>query len=69
MLKLNIQRFRLQRLNILHLNGLQKCLTNFRKSTTLNLRSIANLCLLIIALFTFQPVNCQGKYIFFQSNL
>ena len=62
MLKLDIPRFRINRLQD-GIQSVQRCLTTIHRAIPpLNLRRLANLCLLIIALFTFRPVNCQGNY-------
>jgi len=58
MLKLDIPRFRLDRVQD-GIQSIQRCLMIIR-AVPLNLRKLANLCLLIIALFTLRPVNCQG---------
>ena len=59
MLKLDLQKWRLQGLQ--SLRSIRGCFTTLHRAMPLNVRRVANLCLLLIALFTFRPVNCQGK--------
>lgn len=60
MLKFDIRRIITQRNQ--GIQCIRECYLNIHRIYPLHLRRIMNLCLLIIALFTFSPVNCQGNY-------
>lgn len=63
-----LQRLRLQSLQ--SIQGIRGCfITIHRALPPLNLRRVANLCLLLIILFASRTVDCQGKCLVTISNL